>query len=95
MRAVLLFALFCGTLAGCKSPAGANELPGGPEHEKARKLYVTKCAKCHKLYDPAQYSDEEWQMWMTKMTKKSKLSQDQKRELSQYIEEMLRKPTGP
>src|SRR5262245_3189520 len=33
----------------------------------AKKVYVAKCAKCHKLYDPASYTDTEWESWMQKM----------------------------
>ena len=59
-------------IAGCTGPGRVSELPVD-ETTAARKLYVAKCAKCHKFYDPAKYSDEEWQIWMTKMSKKAKL----------------------
>ena len=55
-----------------------------------RKLYVGKCAKCHKLYDPAKYSDEQWQIWIDKMSRKAKLQPDQKKLISHYVEEALR-----
>jgi len=62
----------------------------GDEPTAARKLYLAKCAKCHKLYDPATYSDEEWSKWMTKMTRKAKLTPEQAQKLSRYIEESFR-----
>jgi hypothetical protein len=77
------------TLLGCARPAVAINLPpddGSP----GRKLYVAKCAKCHKFYDPAKYSDPEWQKWMVKMSKKSKLTPEQSEMLSQYIDQTLR-----
>lgn len=43
----------------------------------AEKLYVLKCAKCHELYDPKNYSDTDWNFWMTKMRKKSKLKPEE------------------
>lgn len=43
----------------------------------ARKLYVAKCAGCHKLYDPAGYTTAEWDTWMQKMRRKSRLSDQQ------------------
>ena len=57
-----------------------------------RKLYVGKCARCHELYDPAKYSDEQWQVWMEKMGRKAKLQPDQNKLISDYVEEALRRP---
>ena len=76
-------------LAGCTGPARAIDLPGDPS-SPARKLYVGKCAKCHKFYDPARYTDEEWAGWMAKMSRKSKLTADQERMLASYIEQTFR-----
>ena len=78
-------------LGGCTGPAKATDAPGD-ERAAARKLYVAKCAKCHKFYDPAKYSDEDWQMWMTKMGKKAKLKPEQQEMLSRYIEDIYRSP---
>ncbi len=50
----------------------------------ARKLYLTKCAKCHELYDPKSYTDAEWDTWMLKMKKKSKLKDQQYESLKSY-----------
>jgi len=44
------------------------------------------------LYDPAPYSDAEWRMWMTKMSRKAKLDPAQEQELTEYIENVIRKP---
>ena len=48
-------------------------------------LYNTKCARCHKFYDPADYEEKEWNTWMKKMAKKSKLKPDQVESLSRYL----------
>lgn len=63
------------------------------EIEAARKIYVAKCAKCHKFYNPAKYSDEEWNKWMIKMSRKAKLKPQQQELLSRYIDQNLRSPT--
>jgi mono/diheme cytochrome c family protein len=81
-------------LAGCAGPASATDSAGDPI-AGGRKLYLTKCAKCHKLYDPAKYSDAEWALWMEKMSRKSKLKPEQERLVSQYVEERLRVPQKP
>ena len=76
-------------LAGCSGPVTAHDA-SVDESNPARKLYVSKCAKCHKFYDPAKYSDEHWQRWMAKMSRKAKLKPEQEQMLSWYIEETFR-----
>ena len=66
-------------------PAGAAESLSA-EQAAAKKIYLKKCAKCHELYDPKAYSDTEWNSWMTKMRKKSKLTPDQYQLLLRYTE---------
>ena len=66
------------------SPSQGGEL-SPIEQKDARKLYVGKCAKCHRLYDPQKYPDQKWDEWMVKMAKKSKLTPDQTKLLSRYI----------
>ena len=75
-------------LAGVGVPTRAAEICSDA---LARKLYTGKCARCHKLYNPAQYSDEQWQVWMDKMSRKAKLKPDQKGLISHYVEEALRR----
>ena len=69
---------------------GAANGLSSKETQAAQKLYTGKCAKCHKFYDPAKYSDQEWQKWMTKMSRKAKLKPEQEEMLSRYIENTYR-----
>jgi mono/diheme cytochrome c family protein len=62
---------------------------------RGNSLYVTKCARCHKFYHPAEYSDADWQTWMTKMSRKAKLDPDQQELLSRYLAAFRIKPAGP
>src|SRR6266487_1499982 len=48
-------------------------------------LYNSKCARCHKFYNPADYEEKEWETWMKKMARKSKLTPDQSESLSRYL----------
>lgn len=89
MRRLRYFYLVCLLCAG--AAVKAAERAGEPD-QAIRKLYLVKCAKCHKLYDPAKYSDQRWQVWMNKMSQKAKLQPDQKEQLVRYIEEALRAP---
>jgi hypothetical protein len=52
----------------------------------ARKVYTTKCMRCHKSYEPALYSQPQWEAWMVKMRKKAHLSRDQDGLLSRYLD---------
>jgi len=72
-------------LAAALFPARAAEL-SAKETKDAKKLYTAKCAKCHKFYDPTAYDQAEWEEWMQKMRKKSKLKPDQYALLSRYLE---------
>jgi len=83
-------AALVGLVFGVSTGLGrANEL-STKEAGVAQKLYTAKCAKCHKFYDPKDYDDETWGLWMQKMGKKSKLKADQVDLLSRYIETNLR-----
>jgi len=65
--------------------AGAAEL-SEQELAAARKLYNAKCAKCHKFYNPANYTDAQWREWMRMMSQKSKLRLDEAQLLSRYLD---------
>src|SRR3954468_1042640 len=91
MRPLWIMHVFLLALAGCAAPAGASDSPPVAMSSQelmaaGHKLYVAKCARCHKFYDPANYSDAKWHEWMDKMSKKAKLKTDQKEILSQYLE---------
>jgi mono/diheme cytochrome c family protein len=90
---IILIAAFGLGVGGCAIPAAAKD-PPSTESAAGQKIYVAKCAKCHKFYDPAKYSEADWQMWMTKMSKKSKLKPAQEAALSRYVAENLRPPKG-
>jgi hypothetical protein len=53
----------------------------------AQNLYVAKCAKCHKFYEPKSYSGEDWRRWMDSMIRKSRLKPAQAGLLNQYLGE--------
>jgi mono/diheme cytochrome c family protein len=64
-----------------------------PEQMTAgQKLYRTRCAKCHKMYDPSKYTDQQWVSWMAKMSKKAKLQPAQKQAVADYVQNELRQP---
>jgi mono/diheme cytochrome c family protein len=77
-------------LAGCASPSPAAAATPADPVAQGHQIYVAKCAKCHKLYDPANYSDQEWALWMKKMSRKARLKPEQEQALTQYINQSLR-----
>ena len=89
MHRLFVLPVLLGVLAGLL-PAGAADPPAtsmSPEvMDAGKKLDVIKCARCHKFYNPAGYSDAKWHEWMDKMSKKAKLKPEQKELLSKYLE---------
>ncbi len=78
-------------LVGRARAAAAAEISTN-KTEVGRSLYVAKCAKCHPFYEPAKYSDGEWQKWMGKMGRKARLKPEQEQAVLRYIQENLRRP---
>ena len=60
--------------------------------EQARKTYLLKCAKCHQFYHPWNYTEREWESWMTKMAAKSKLTFAEEASLRTYTEALRKLP---
>ena len=67
------------------------------EATEAHDLYALKCARCHKFYNPTDYSPKDWDMWMHKMSRKSKLKPAQEALLARYLDEFREKnaPVAP
>lgn len=65
--------------------SGADALPA-KDARAARKLYVAKCAKCHRFYDPTNYTAFEWRGWMDKMSAKAVLKPGQTELLNRYLD---------
>jgi hypothetical protein len=77
-------------------PPGAGEpLIGDGEILTARALFIAKCAGCHKFYNPAGYSDGEWQRWFAKMSRKARLESGQEELLSRYLSVFRSTAQGP
>ncbi|MBI5395516.1 MAG: hypothetical protein HZA91_09500 [Verrucomicrobia bacterium] len=64
--------------------AGAAE-PAAAELAAGAKLNRVKCAKCHRLYDPAAYDDAVWNGWMVKMKQKARLNDREYARLMAYF----------
>ena len=84
--------LWSGSVVLALALAGAGAADLSPVEKKAAKdLYEIKCAKCHKFYEPTAYSPTEWDDWMRKMSRKSKLKPAQEELLTRYLGEIREK----
>ena len=81
-----VFLVLTAVLAWAGSPAKADELTP-KEVAAGRKVYVAKCAKCHKSYEPKSYNEADWGRWMESMSRKSKLKTDQDKLLRRYLDD--------
>src|ERR1041385_3625709 len=86
MRYLLLLIAIAG-LAAAASHERAGDLTD-LERATAAKAYTSKCARCHKFYEPANYTASEWAMWMAKMKKKARLNSEQYSLLLRYTEQL-------
>ena len=77
--------LLLAALVGTARPASGSDL-APKEIVAARKIYVAKCAKCHQFYEPKKYDELEWQDWMRRMARKSKLKREQEDLLTRYLD---------
>jgi hypothetical protein len=87
----LAIVMCCASLAGWVSRVGAEEL-SSKDTRAAQKIYMSKCAKCHKFYDPADYGQTDWDSWMQKMKRKSRLNPQQYALLSRYLDTLRSGP---
>jgi len=67
-------------------PAASADEWTGKDSTAARKIYVAKCAKCHRFYEPKSYAEPDWRVWMEKMNAKSKLKPAQAELLNRYLD---------
>lgn len=97
LTAVTLLIVSCGTkkaapVAVATTPAAtevakATEL--SPALAEGKNLYENSCARCHKLYDPKKFSQEDWKPILVRMQKKAKLDDTQMASISNYITSQL------
>lgn len=60
-----------------------------PELAAGKNLYDNSCAKCHRLYEAKEFSQEDWKPILTKMQKKAHLDDTQMASISNYITSQL------
>ncbi|KAF2330409.1 c-type cytochrome [Flavobacterium ginsenosidimutans] len=56
---------------------------------EGKQLYDNNCAKCHKWYEPKQFSKEEWKPILIRMQKKAKLDDIKMASITNFIDSQL------
>lgn len=56
-----------------------------PELAEGKSLYENNCAKCHKLFNPKDFSAEEWKPIVLKMQKKAKIDDATREKIYAYL----------
>jgi hypothetical protein len=54
-------------------------------YPEGRNLYMSKCGGCHQLFDPNNYTKGEWDRIMLAMQEKSKIDDQQKNDILDWI----------
>jgi mono/diheme cytochrome c family protein len=80
--------VLCLLLAGCSSPAKSRVAPVQDDGTEGAKIYIRNCGKCHEFYSPSKYTQPEWDKWMAKMRRKSKLKSADFDEVLQFTEKL-------
>lgn len=63
------------------------ETPVSPEKlAEGKRLYDNNCAKCHKLFSPADYTREDWQPILVRMQRKARLDDIQMATVKAYVD---------
>ena len=94
LAALIVFMVSCGTQ---KNTPVATAQPAEtvkaealmPELAEGQGLYSNNCAKCHKLFEPKKFTQEEWHPILVKMQKKAKLDDVQMASITNYIHSQL------
>lgn len=82
-------------LVGCADPTGTGFPSSSQPLPPGQRLYLEKCASCHRFYHPARYTEEQWRSWMDRMAAKAKLTPEQKATVEEYLEQFRRQPDLP
>jgi hypothetical protein len=94
---LLFFVALLFVQTGCKHP---SEIPADKEVAIAQRqwadcdlnalkagyqLYQAKCDRCHELYKPEAYSEDEWEDILPKMSRKAHISAEEQTSIRHYL----------
>jgi hypothetical protein len=62
-----------------------------PDAARGMAIFMNRCARCHDLPDPSQYSFERWEVILKTMAPKARLNEEQRVHVTTYIEQNAKK----
>lgn len=98
LTAAMLLLVSCGTKKAPAAPAepaapavteAVKPTELTPELAEGKSLYENSCARCHKLYEPKKFNQEEWKPILVSMQKKAKLDDVKMASITNYIHSQL------
>ncbi|MCI9845852.1 cytochrome c [Flavobacterium pectinovorum] len=99
VTAAILLLISCGTKKTASTAPQASAAPTvtetvkatelTPELAEGKSLYENSCARCHKLYEPKKFTQEEWKPILVSMQKKAKLDDIKMASITNYIHSQL------
>ncbi|QOG02015.1 cytochrome c [Flavobacterium sp. MDT1-60] len=92
LAAVTLLVVSCGTkktVAATATTETVKAVELTPELAAGKNMYENNCTKCHKLYEPKKFTQEEWAPILVKMQKKAHLDDTQMASITSYIHSQL------
>ena len=97
LAALALLVVSCGTQktapVAATEPAAPTESAKAvtltPELAEGQNLYSNNCAKCHELFQPKKFTQEEWTPILVRMGKKAHLDAVQMTSITNYINSQL------
>lgn len=85
---VALLAIVLYSCGGSKSTTAVvvtKKVVLSPELAEGKNLYENNCAKCHKLYNPKDFTLVEWTPILISMQKKANISDAEREKIFNYI----------
>ncbi|MCR4418354.1 MAG: hypothetical protein WHV63_00105 [Ignavibacteria bacterium] len=70
--------------AGCTKHSIHNE---ETQFIEGKKLYISKCGGCHKLYVRNEFTPAQWDTIVVSMRNKAKITADQENEILKFLKE--------
>ncbi len=84
MRTLAVLAAATLALAACAGASGAA--PPAASERDAAKLYRSRCASCHRLHEPSEYTREAWRSNLDRMQGRAHLGAAERAEIERYLD---------
>lgn len=86
MRKLMTATVLMTVIIGCGRSFVKKEFTKFPEGEK---LYMSKCAGCHRFYLPHEFTPAKWDSILVVMRPKAKITLEEEKEILNYLKEEL------